>query len=151
MFFKTNYQSRHQHGFNTCSIINLPQAFYVKRDRLSQRFVKAELHSSIMTRSQQNKGFEKMDVQNDLLTFISVFLPLIGVFIGWGLFVHGSFIPSQRTIMASIVIFGTSLLLFVSMGNFVETRSFVLKKSLRHKRNIYEQIKRMEDLDNFRR
>lgn len=87
-----------------------------------------------------------MDVKNDLLSLISLFLPLFGVFLGWGLFVHGSFVPSQRTIIASIVIFGTSLLLFVSMGNFVETRSFVLRQA-RHKRKIPEQINRREDLD----
>lgn len=87
-----------------------------------------------------------MDAQLDLISLLALLLPMIGVFVGWGLFVHGSFIPSQTIIVASVVVFGTSLLLFVSMGNFVETRSFIIKHAKnREKKN--GNIKLQEELD----
>lgn len=82
----------------------------------------------------------KMDENWNIQWISSLLVPLTGVFVGWGLFVHGSFIASIPVIMLSVIVFGVSLLLFVAMGNFVETRSFIVKqiKSRHRKEVIFE-------------
>lgn len=82
---------------------------------------------------------DKMDDHWNIPWLLSLLLPMIGVFVGWGLFIHGSFIPSLTILLISIVVFGTSLLLFVALGNFVETRSFIVKQ-VRHRQAVMERL-----------
>ena len=65
---------------------------------------------------------------------------MLGVLVGWGLFVYGSFIPSVTILMSSIVVFGSSLLLFVAMGNFVETRSFIVKQAKHSQARLFDRL-----------
>jgi hypothetical protein len=54
---------------------------------------------------------------------IFFFFPLVGILVGWAMFLYGSLIASLTIISSSVVVYGSSMLLFVALGNYASVES----------------------------
>lgn len=70
-----------------------------------------------------NVEFQQSLCRESSRSLVLFLFPVVGVFVGWAMFLYGSLIASLTIISSSVVVFGSSLLLFVAYGNYTSLKS----------------------------
>lgn len=70
-----------------------------------------------------NVEFQRSLCKESCHCLVLFLFPVVGVFVGWAMFLYGSLVASLTIISSSVVVFGSSLLLFVAYGNYTSLKS----------------------------